>query len=235
MLPLIKRIIAESGYYLNERSNQDNLLFEKQNKEYFLIADYSEDEISDFFSNEKTKSLLSFFEDLKKTISGIEKNTSLIICLKVNNLQDDTERLKNLLYKIEEDEYFFKKYVITYTDNSISTLVDSDTIINTIHKKILEPGRFDQFRNDYFFDDEYFVVIQLFVKIPFLRFEQGDLEFQNLSEVLDTGLTEMKLHHIEDVILSSNIDPEKIFLGGKEYDEELNQFIESFQSQDDES
>lgn len=237
MLQLIKKIFIEAGYSLNERSKPLIPLFEKQDMEYFLLAEYSIDEISDFFVNEKTKTLLSFFEDSKKTISDFEKNTSLVICLKVTNLQGDTERFKNLIYKIEEDEYFFKKYVITYTDNSINTLTDLDTVINTIHEKILEPNKFNEFRNNYFFNDEYFVLVQLFVKLPFLSFEQSDQEFQNLSEILRIKLTQTDLTTIETLVLNSSLlfnEPKDMFLGGEENNDELEQYIESFQNQNDE-
>jgi hypothetical protein len=60
--------------------------------------------------------LIKIFNKKKKDLNEIEKNTSLIILLKVENLKKDFEELKNQIMRIEEDEYFFRKYIIIYND-----------------------------------------------------------------------------------------------------------------------
>ncbi len=238
MLDFIEKLFIEAEYSLSRNSTQTNRLFEKSEKEYFLLSDYSKDQLLEFFVSKKTKELLSFFEDTKREIHDLEKNTSLIICLKVDDLRNDTEKLKNQIFKIEEDDYFFKKYVIIYSDNSIVELINSNNIIQTIHEKIQESNMFAEFQKDYFFDEEFFLLIQLFVKIPFVKFEQEDEEFQNLSDIINHELEDKKLNLIEKCVLSTEFDLEYIensFLNGTDTSEEVRQYIDSFKNKDDEN
>jgi len=91
----------------------------KENQDFFIVEDFSKDELNNFFKDKKTNSLVNLLDNLKNDDSknifkDIEKNTSLIILLKVEKIKKDFEDLKNQIMKIEEDEYFFRKYIIVY-------------------------------------------------------------------------------------------------------------------------
>lgn len=61
-----------------------------------------------------------WFEECKKKIKDkdFDKNTSLLIIYK----REEIDIVKKHVFKIEEDPFQFKKYVLTYTDDSLVNL-----------------------------------------------------------------------------------------------------------------
>lgn len=138
MQKLINQIFIESDFKERNINNKDIRFYLNNKSEYFLIADYSIREINDFFSNKKTNEIIDLFENMKKDILDIKKNTSLILCVKVNNLEKDIKKLKNKIFKIEEDEYYFKKYILFYTDSSLKKIDFSSNLISQLQEKLIE-------------------------------------------------------------------------------------------------
>jgi len=223
MKEIIKKIFNKE-YKKNEKTNEDIVFYEKENKEYFLVAEYLKEEIEKFFESEKTNNLIKFFDERKKEKEDIQKNTSLIIFLKVDNLKQlEGRKMKNQIFKIEEDEYFFRKYVIVYTNDSIKNLGKFDFIEDSISEKIKEPGKFEKFQNEEFFSAEYYFLIQLIVKLPFLRFgiSEGD-DFVTIESEVKNQMGTKELDVIEEV-LSDDHDSLKNIL--EENDNDSNYFL----------
>src|SRR5699024_3630439 len=69
-----------------------------------------------FDIKEKEVNFNAFYEDIKRTITNydhrMDKNLSMVICSRLENLKV-TEDINKKIYQIEEDPYFFKKYVLT--------------------------------------------------------------------------------------------------------------------------
>src|SRR5689334_15144016 len=51
----------------------------------------------------------------------MDKNLSMLICLK-SNIEVENKDLTKKIFEIEEDPYFFKKYIFTYTEKQIDAL-----------------------------------------------------------------------------------------------------------------
>ncbi|VTS73092.1 ABC-three component system middle component 1 [Streptococcus australis] len=156
-----------------------------EGNEFFLIQEYSREDFkssseggSDFFTCEQTNKLISCFEKLND--NKIKKNTSLFVTIKVDELKQSYESLRNMIMKVEEDEYYFRKYVILYTEEGLSRLNSNiEDLLNYI-QSISPEGEylFDKFESDMFFDTSYFIAIQLIIKLPFASLHHSDNHFE---------------------------------------------------------
>ncbi len=210
MKKYIKKIFQEENYLLEKDSSKENLLFLKK-WEYFLISEYNKIELKGFFESEKTSKIIDFFNNKKKIYKDIEKNTSLIILLKVKYLEKDFDEIKNQIMKIEEDEYFFRKYVIVYDDkwkNNIKSLSNIQKLNNEliwikdddwrIIKKWID---LDKFRKNNFENSKYYLIMQLFIKLPFLKVKVDELKLGNLLENINKEIKKNKLEELNNFIL----------------------------------
>ena len=212
----------ESKLVKSEKSTESISFYFKENQQYYIVVEYSVEEFKDFFDSTKTDSIISFFDDRKKESDDIQKNSSIIICVKVDNLKKEFRELNNQIMKIEEDEYFFKKYVILYTENSVRDLKTKDNIVATLQDRLSNITNFDQFQENNFFNDEYFLVVQLFVKLPFLTIEKSDSDFQSIEEKL-----------LKAILADSNQNLNKKLLS--EDKDKLDKLLDSFLSEDENS
>ena len=154
MYKILHNIFMESKLVKSEKSTESISFYFKENQQYYIVVEYSVEEFKDFFDSTKTDSIISFFDDRKKESGDIQKNSSIIICVKVDNLKKEFRELNNQIMKIEEDEYFFKKYVIVYTENSVRDLKTKDNIVATLQDRLSNITNFDQFQENNFFNDE---------------------------------------------------------------------------------
>ena len=145
--------------------------------EFFLIQEYNREDFKssseggeDFFTCEQTNKLISCFEKLND--NKIKKNTSLFVTIKVDELKQSYESLRSMIMKVEEDEYYFRKYVILYTEEGLSRLNSNiEDLLNYIQSTSPEGEYlFDKFESDMFFDTSYFIAMQLIIKLPLFLF-----------------------------------------------------------------
>src|SRR5699024_8188652 len=111
--------IFEENLYASINIENDITFYNKSEVEYYFTAKYSQEEFLNFFEADKSNNIIEQFDKFKSKDSNIKKNTSLIIYLEVDNIENFYIQNKGLIFKIEEDEYFFRKYVIIYTADSI--------------------------------------------------------------------------------------------------------------------
>lgn len=227
MKKIIKKIFEESGFKENNLSTNKISFYEKKDKEYFLISNYSEQDVTDFFSSDKTNGIISLFDNLKKQRTDIEKNTSLLILFKVNSFSE-VEKFKNQIFRIEEDEYFFRKYIICYTNESIIDLkVEPQLSRVMLNEKLGDDNSFKKFEKNKYFSDEYFLIMQLFVKLPFLKLEIQPNDFTNIKEIISKD--EDKL--IKNIIVDDQLGKldEIITMVNEDSDEFINSFLKKFE------
>ena len=156
-----------------------------EGNEFFLIQEYNREDFKssseggeDFFTCEQTNKLISCFEKLND--NKIKKNTSLFVTIKVDELKRSYESLRNMIMKVEEDEYYFRKYVILYTEEGLSRLNSNiEDLLNYIQSTSPEGEYlFDKFESGMFFDTSYFIAIQLIIKLPFASLHHSDNHFE---------------------------------------------------------
>lgn len=238
MLGLLRKIYEEYGFIVKEE--HDILFSEKAGQEYFFLAQYNEEELENFFECDKTSRILNKFNEFRNEENDIKKNTSLIICLRVSNIKNSYLKYKNVIFSIEEDEYFFRKYVILYSDIGIHNYNYEINIYNQIHKILLTENRIDEFQKKYFEDEEFFISIQIVVKIPFLVFQSETDEYKPLSEIINEKIIlgnitdiDKSVQTLEDTLTDDNEDAffkqlESAFLSEEIDQEILNNFVNNF-------
>lgn len=237
MKEILEKLYCQNGFTKVE-SQERTLVFENENVEYYIIETYKNSEILSFFKEDekegKTDGIFKVFDNLKKQKEDIAKNTTLIIGLEIDKLRD-IEKYKNIIFKIEEDEYFFKKNVVVYTNEAIEWLENSNNISGDVIDKIKEDGKLDNYMNSPYSDKEFFVSLQLAVKLPFitLRSEKTQ-EFEPIDKLLTEKINEKKLNEAEEQVKKYfeeiDIDEEKCKLEKMFLTEEDNDEIEEFYS-----
>jgi len=196
MEELIKNILNESGYTVLEGESVE--YYTREEKSYFFLVNISETD----FKNFKNSELITENEQYKKVLDSftkvvnegeqisIEKNSSLIVLVKCDRIESIDELQQQVLL-FEEDEYFFKKYVILYTDESISQITNVP-IIPILRDKVGSVELFNEFASKGCITEisEYVVAMELFIKLPFLNLEEQRGGFSLLSQKLDDVLAE---------------------------------------------
>ncbi|MES2239439.1 MAG: ABC-three component system middle component 1 [Bacteroidota bacterium] len=193
MIHLLKNIFRENNI---KELTEENECFSYENKSFFFNINIQESELlqirntDNFYDNGDYKRILDIYKRLVDTsgISEIEKNSSLIITVKCEDLVS-LSKLQQQILLIEENEYFFKKYVILYTDQSISELLKNPTV-DFLQEKLNDSDKFNKFSDSGYSSDltEYMIVLQLFIKLPFLKILFSQNEYLDLNNKLNNSL-----------------------------------------------
>lgn len=194
MEQLIRKILLESEYVEN---NNNISYFHRNNAAYFFTIRFSQENLQNIKSkdllqeNEAYNSLLTEFNKIVKEGSdiAIEKNSSLIILVECEDI-NALSNLQQQILLIEEDEYFFKKYVLLYTRESITNLHVSTPIIPHLITKLHNNSQFDLFAQQGANNEisEYIIVLQLFIKLPFLKLDFENQDFKTLDQKIIESL-----------------------------------------------
>lgn len=221
---IIKQLLNECAYV---EKTEGITFYSKEDKSFFFTVQISEEA----FIPLKSKDLIKENQQYKTVMDGfksminsgdrntIEKNSSLLVLVKCSSIEA-IENLQQQILLFEEDQYFFKKYVILYTDVSISGLT-ATPLIPDLRTKINHNRTFNRFAKEGYHSEiaEYLVVLQLFIKLPFLILDHGTEGFtsliQKITSVLNTdaSLYESLLSHsgeLGQVDFSKSEDEAKI-------------------------
>ena len=184
--------------HFNQLDTEFDFYTNSQNSEYFIVSQYSSNELHNFFDDDKTSQVIKEFERLsvKSEHENIKKNTSLFILVEVDNLKEafENEKFQRSILLIEEDYYYFRKFILLYTRNGMSDLQDKTT--NETLFKYLD-SNIDAFEEDMYFSESYFMAMEIGVKLPFFTLpKRNDIyksienQYQNDKDNLDNRLLE---------------------------------------------
>ena len=184
--------------HFNQLDTEFDFYTNSQNSEYFIVSQYSSNELHNFFDDDKTSQVIKEFErlSLKSEHENIKKNTSLFILVEVDDLKEafEDEKLQRSILLIEEDYYYFRKLILLYTQNGLSDLRDKET--NEMLYTYLN-ANIDIFEMDMFFSESYFIAMEIGVKLPFFTLpKRNDIyksienQYQNDKDKLDNRILE---------------------------------------------
>ncbi|MGE6579129.1 ABC-three component system middle component 1 [Paenibacillus xylanexedens] len=169
---------------------------------YYLVI-FVEERILNY---ESVELFNSYFDEIKRLEEGyrpdMDKNLSLIVCVKRNNLFPDPI-LHKVIFDIEEDPYFFKKYVLTYSDTQVDLLLENkgDTpIIKHLYLVLNDDDLFQKHKNDPYEETEYNLISKLFIKLPFLNLRKMDRELVSLKQEINNSLNPCLLSLRDDLL-----------------------------------
>ena len=188
-----------------------NLYTNQLKSEYFIISQYSQEELHDFFENDKTSQIIDKFERQSKISEheNIKKNTSLFILAEVDNLKEafEDDKIQKSILLIEEDYYYFRKFIILYTRNGLLDLRDKAT--NEAFYNYLEFS-IDAFEDDMFFSESYFMAMEIGVKLPFFTlpkrndiYQSIESQYQDDKDELDNRLLDFYTKNTDEKLSKS--------------------------------
>ena len=203
MKETIIKIFSESNFKLiSEKSN--TLFFENTNESqtsYYLVHFTGVSALKNYVSSNNLEESFALIEDQKKIKPDVEKNTSLIICALTENLNDTMQELKNDILLLEEDEYWFKKYVLIYSEKCLEIFKGSDEILPVLNSALLNSTEFQRFHETLYQNEEYYFVAEVFLKFPFLSVPISLHEqYLSIGQILATNLSERDLALLNNVI-----------------------------------
>lgn len=189
MQKLVENLFTENKY--KKIKDLSMTLYGLSNDDYFILEEYQFEDFISFFDSERTNDIVDRFLKLDSKVGNYSKNTSMIIFLKVDNIRSFYTKYKNQIMLIEEDEYYFRKYIIVYTEEAETKLNGIST--NEIFSIIADDENFNQFEDDMYFKEEYFIAIQLVVKIPFISIPKNEKKYISLQEKINDEFIEINL------------------------------------------
>lgn len=199
MKALLTNIFTNSGF-IEAKSSEGISLFKpvgRKEIEYYLIEFINVKELEEYSSEKAYKLLISD----KPQTKDLEKNTSLILCVEFENLSKEYLKYKNAMLRVEENDFWFKKYLLPYTPTALSKFNVEGDVIKTINSIVNNDESFMKFGQDIFNDEFYFLAIQLLIKIPFISLTYSEyLDFISIEQKLLTQLGGDDLHLLYDKI-----------------------------------
>lgn len=208
----LSEMMESVGY---SRSDTPSLKLFNKGYEFFIFEHFEIDELKDFFKSEKLDHLISEFQKLDD--DKVKKNTSLFVLIKVDNVLEVHKEYLNKIMAIEEDEYYFRKYVIFYTENGLSKIKpNTQFLLDYIQSEDSEnKSLFDKFEENMFFDDAYFIAMQLIIKLPFISLPHSDNRFEVVEDRIKNRIEleslidkEEQVHKILDLLDEKKIREE---------------------------
>lgn len=159
---------------------------------------------------EKYSEMINEIKKEKKYKETIDKNLSLVLFLKVS--EKNQEDIKKLTYEIEESKMYFKRYLLSYTEDEEKKFFIFFSVKDTIEKmkiEIKKTDNFEKFKNGEI--SFYNLLIKLYIKIPILEYEfkESDLleDFHSeLNKELKTLEDEKLINYIKQIKKDTKFD-----------------------------
>lgn len=143
------------------------------------------------------KDQIDVYQVLKKYISNssFDKNISLLLCIEYNQI-NRFEEINEYIMKVEEDPYYFKKFVLFYSKNEVINI--NKELNNTEHciwEFIKEKFGCDEIIN--IEDKNIEFILKLCIKMPYIPITFSDShKFNNISHKVEEKIQNEKLEHI---------------------------------------
>lgn len=144
---------------------------------------------------------------------ALDKNLSAVYVIKVKDSKEFYDN-RNIIYDIEESPYFFKRYILAYTENQVNELVDT-LKRNRINLDRISDENLSELVNDF---DEYKklmknggegyyeFLVRLFCKLPFLNFTtNNEISIDSLEKEIEGRIGEEGLSIIHNCLINKTI------------------------------
>ncbi len=230
--------IAENNHLksleLNDgKLNPTVLYFEDKDDFYIIISSEYQNLLRQLELEENSNDIdlgINAYLDSVKEYSNIDVfrnrfidfNLSCIVAVQLETLEN--EDILKQIHKIEEDYKIAKKYILPYLNSDFELLneklggITSDNLNEKLNKIALENSEIINNKDESWYQ----LLMNLFIKLPFLNYHSDSFGLTTIAELLETDLTENEktlLQNINDNY-SDSVDIET--------------FISQFQIADDE-
>lgn len=213
---VVLTILKESGFDgygeidVNEK-NSAIFTFHKTGSKYefYIIVEMLQ---SEFIALDGNKLFSQINEAVKKSqfyVPEVDKNTSLIICVEKESENKDEEILERKELEVEENPYFYKKYVLSYNgrlakdlfDEYLSSYNGDSNITKFINNQINNPQKFIDFKLNAINNEDYGLLSKMVMKIPIIPVEIPDNHsIKSLSEIINETVKSEELMEAETLV-----------------------------------
>lgn len=186
----------------------------------YLILPLLESQLLELNFSEILPYIAESFHKTNGYKSDMEKNTALVFCIKRDV---NSEYLEQLQIDIEDDPYYFKKYVFGYFPDEpqkfeqLKKEYAVSSYVEFIHTYILNRDNFQKFKSNALNEKMYRLISDLLVKIPVMPIEvrkSDELrtvasyfeaeEISSKSRMLDEMVTLLNASEGKDILEISN-------------------------------
>ncbi len=219
---MIKRLLEEAATIINSGfkliENKDGFSFYKKvigdNKRFLIVCETTHLESVGYYNN----TIQDIVPHEIKNDPAFERNSDLIILFKVSNLGDFNIN-EQKIFSIEEDPYYFKKYVLYYSEEELK-LVEHKTLTD-LQSIVLNRSLFKTYKKNPNYPSLYSFSARFFIKIPFLQVPVNEEEMPSVEVMLRESLLESNLvefdSHLTNIINNNDGDHTEIL---KEFENE---------------
>ncbi|WDL84068.1 hypothetical protein IU367_07800 [Aeromonas bestiarum] len=202
MINIINNILSSNGY------KQVNIEFPLNSQAFYLFCPCEESKREEYFvtiqlqtqSDAAAQAILEetvqeLFEAIcnsGKVDRSFEKNCTMFIC------HEEEKITRQTILSLEEDQYNFKKNVITYTQDELATLKayisenKIEKITNDVINMIItsEDGRnFLAFKENHASSKGYYsLILKTALKLPFITYSPQEQQLTNLNSEIENAL-----------------------------------------------
>lgn len=198
MRKILEKVFKNNDFNIIEYDKCDFYCSQKKSENYILyyLDNLSKGEVHYILDEKIYDNEIEFIDKEHK------KNTSVIFVVKLEEFELNDEE-KSIVFQIEEDPYFYKKYVLWYTENELENIdryLENSTE-NIIDKelfksmKLLMEGK--EVKNSEV--HSYTLLCRMFIKIPFLSLKDVYTNKNNNElQILDENIKQ--LMHQYDIL-----------------------------------
>lgn len=202
MINIINNILSSNGYnqVKLEPPFNDQVFYlfclpeESKREEYFVTIQLQtqSDAAAQALLEEKAQELFEAISNSGKVDRPFEKNCTMLICHEEQRISRQT------ILSLEEDQYNFKKNIITYTPRELANLKAHisesgiEKITNNVINEIInsEGGRnFIDFKGDHANSKGYYsLTLKAALKLPFITYSPQEQQLTNLNDEIKNSL-----------------------------------------------
>ncbi len=171
MFDIINVLFGHYGFK-GKPLNSNGFFWEKSGREYWVVIKEDPDIILDkqeIYSRE-CKALCSD--------PALDKNLSMLVLWETDGKLDH-EIFKKKKMEVEENQYYFKKYMLGYSRDELVQLkkkIGDKNSVEYIEKSLISKEIFDQYRDDPFTLKWYSLLYRIAIKVPFVQIRIAESE-----------------------------------------------------------
>lgn len=174
---------------------------ENKNQEYYLFLEYDSPDDASLQSlvKEHIEIFMDTLDSLDFTDKSFRKNCTLILCCKIGAITDQS------LLEFEEDPYFFKKNVITYSELELIALqkelnFQHDNL--SLNNLLMSHGGdlFESFKTLSLEDNHYYpLLVRVMTKLPFVHYIPQQNQLDDLDVFIRGNLNSTDLNLLDKI------------------------------------
>lgn len=214
MIKIVEEIFMKSNFIVEKLTGDENLIIDdillasRFNDSYFdfYVIWYVEREILNLqLVKEYSEGIMDKVTE-KFTLPGIDKNISLLILTEKEDMANDRdEEFYKQLFDIEEDPYFFKKYVLYYSQQQkelINEAITSGDILDILDTLIVDKSLFKNFKDNIDLRAKllYDILAKIYIKIPFMKLNIDKGSVTNLRENIENEISTEDWYSVKKIL-----------------------------------